>query len=100
MKNKAAFWLLLMSLVVTLILVIGPSRSDAQQGNFLPAAQAGVVNTYLSARATSTPSRPLTPTPLPAIYEVEQTHPGMIAGAAVLVLIIVGGVLAFSRHKA
>ncbi len=100
MKNKAAFWLLLISWVMLLMLVIRPTFADAQQGNISPAAQSGGLPSYLSARTTTTPSHSITPTPLPAIYEVEQTHPAMIAGAGVLVLIIVVGVLAFSRHKA
>ncbi len=41
-----------------------------------------------------------TPTPLPPIYQVEQTHPAMITGAIVLVFIIIVGVLAFSRRRA
>ena len=100
MKNKAVVWLCLMFLFVSLLLVINPTTTLAQQGNLSPAAQSSRLSSYLSLRSTVTPSHPVTPTPLPAEYTVEQTHPAMVAGAGVLVLIIIVGVLAFSRHKA
>jgi hypothetical protein len=54
---------------------------------------------YVEAKPTSAPARQVTPTALPAEYKVEQTHPAMITGAAILVFIIVVGVLAFSRRR-
>jgi hypothetical protein len=100
MKNKAAFWQVLLPLLAVLIWFMGSSSSYARQEDIHQASQPGGLQSYLSAKATSTISHSITPTPLPAIYGVEQTHPAMIAGASVLVLIIVVGVLAFSRHKA
>jgi hypothetical protein len=99
MKNKAIFWQVLLPLFAALIWFMGSSSSYARQED-IHHAQPGGLQSYLSAKATSTISHSLTPTPLPAIYGVEQTHPAMIAGASVLVLIIIVGVLAFSRHKA
>lgn len=100
MKSKVVSLVLILLIVLAMIWIVGPTVSLAHQGASNPASQGESLHAVLLARATPTSSHSGTPTPLPAAYQVEQKHPAMIAGAGVLVLIILAGVLAFSRHKA
>ncbi len=97
MKIIAVSWL---ALLMILLWVMNPTITYAYQGNLYNAAPDTGLQANLMAKGHFAPSYQLTPTPLPAIYKVEQTHPAMITGAAILVLIIVVGVLAFSRRRA
>jgi hypothetical protein len=99
MKSKALSWLGRLPLLVMLLWLINPTVVNAHRESLSPAAAGADLRLNSPAKAAPTPSHPVTPTPLPAIYRVQQTHPGMIIGAGVLVLIILVGVLAFSRHK-
>jgi hypothetical protein len=98
MKHKALSRLALLPLLVMLFWVMNPMIVDAQQEGLNPATPSATMRVNIAVDATPTPSHP-TATPLPAIYRIEQSHPGMSIGAGVLVLIILVGVLAFSRHK-
>lgn len=97
---KTMRWVLMLFVLTTLFWRVSATIASAQQEVRPAGPQNGYLHSILSARATPTSYRPVTPTPLPAAYQVEQKHPAMITGAAVLVLIILAGVLAFSRHKA
>jgi hypothetical protein len=99
MKSKALYWLGLLPMLVILLWLMNPIVVIAHREGQNPATTVTDIRLNSTAKATPTPSHPVTPTPLPAIYRVQQTHPGMIIGAGVLVLIILVGVLAFSRHK-
>jgi hypothetical protein len=96
MRNKAVFWL---ALLATFFWFMRPAATFAAYGNVNPPALENSLQENLAARPTQTASHPVTPTPLPAIYKVEQVHSGMVIGAVVLMLIIVVGVLAFSRFR-
>jgi hypothetical protein len=97
MKHKAFFRLALLPLLVTLLWVMNPMIVNAHREGLKLATASATLRVNWAANVTPTPSHP-TPTPLPAIYRIEQIHPGMIIGAGVLVLIILIGVLAFSRR--
>jgi len=99
MKVKALSWLARLPLLVMLLWLMNPTVVNAYREGPNPFTAGAALGVNLAAQATPTPSHPVTPTPLPAIYRVQQTHPGMIIGAGVLVLIILVGVLGFSRRK-
>ncbi len=99
MNRKVIRWFTAFILVISLLAIFLPARTpaagsqDASGGNgyasSLPAKQP---------TPTHTPRPTATPVIYPERYKIQQFNPGLVAGAVVLLVIVLFGVARYSKH--